>query len=87
MKLGDSKEWIALEKVLEEDPYYVEVRNRELERNPDNPRPLNPPIQSDHLWKAALPKGAKPGSHLIQVEATDNYGRLHHDQRLIRIVE
>lgn len=87
MKVGESGDWVTLEKVLEEDPYYVAVRNREMERDPENKRPLNPPIQSDHLWKAILPKGVGTGSHYIHVEATDAYDRLHKDQRVIRVVE
>lgn len=81
----DDGEWVEMEKVLEEDPYYVEVRNREIERNPEGKRHLNPPILSDHLWKAALPAGLTPGSREISVEATDAYGRPHRGKRIIRV--
>jgi hypothetical protein len=87
MAIGDGAETIVLEKVLEEDPYYVAVRQREMEAKPLFKGHLNGPILSGHLWKAKLPPGLKPGSHSIQVEATDAYDRLHKDRRLIRVVE
>lgn len=87
LRIGESAEWTELKKVLEEDPYYVEIRNREMERDPDAKRPLNPPVLSDHLWKGTLPAGLPIGSHLIEVEATDAYGRRHTGKRVIRIVE
>lgn len=87
MKLKGSDKWIVLEKVLEPDPTYLAVRDRETERAPDKKPRLNPPILSDHLWKAPLPAKLPVGSHLIQVEATDAYGRTHKDQRLIRITK
>jgi len=86
MRVGDSGEWITLEKVLEEDPYYVAVRDREMKARPTAKNHLNAPILSDHLWKGELPGPLEPGSHPIQVEATDAYDRLHKDQRLIRVV-
>lgn len=85
MRIGESKEWISLEKTLEPDPYYSEVREREIERELDPKMQLNAPINSDHLWKATLPAGLSPGPHLIQVEATDAYGRKHQCKRMIRV--
>ncbi|MCB1231822.1 MAG: calcineurin-like phosphoesterase family protein [Verrucomicrobiae bacterium] len=85
MRVGESEEWITLEKTLEPDPYYSEVRQREMERYPDSKNHLNAPIDSDHLWKAALPEGLKTGPNLIRVEATDAYGRKHVAERLIRV--
>ncbi len=85
MRVGESEEWITLEKTLEPDPYYSEVRAREMEREPEAKDHLNAPIESDHLWKAALPAGLKTGPNLIRVEATDAYGRKHEAERLIRV--
>ena len=87
MKLGDEGRWITLKQVFESDPYYVEVRDREMAARPDSKRHLNAPVPSAHLWKAALPAGLSPGTHLIDVEATDAYQRLHKDQRSIRVIE
>ena len=87
MRVGESGAWIVLEKVLEEDPYYVETRNREMAANPEAKNPLNAPILSDHLWKTFLPADLAAGSHPLQVEATDAYGRLWKAERIIRVVE
>ena len=83
MKVGDG-EWTEMEKVLEPDPHYVETRNREIETNPDGSQ-LNGPIASGHLWKTQLPTGLSLGNYLIEVEATDAYGRMHKGNRIIRV--
>ena len=85
MRLGKDSDWISLKKTLEPDPYYVEVRNREIKANPESKQILSGPIKSDHLWKANLPASLQPGSHLIEIEATDAYGRVHTGKRIIRI--
>jgi len=84
MKIGEDGKWMALEKVLEEDPYYVTMRNLEIKAYPEE-KPINAPIQSDHLWKGILPKTAPRGTHLIHVRTTDMYGRVFMDQRVIRL--
>jgi hypothetical protein len=86
MQAGTS-EWVTLEKVLEEDPFYVQTRDREIAADPESKRHLNGPIQSDHLWKGILPRNLPTGSLEIKVEATDAYGRLHKDSRLIRVTK
>lgn len=86
MKVGAS-EWVPLKKVLEEDPFYVQTRDREIAADPESKRHLNGPIQSGHLWKAMLPESLPVGSLQIEVEATDAYDRLHKDSRLIRVTE
>jgi hypothetical protein len=73
-----------MEKVLEPDPHYVETRNREIEANPDGSQ-LNGPIASGHLWKTQFPAGLSLGNYLIEVEATDAYGRMHKGNRIIRV--
>lgn len=87
LRVDGAGDWVTLEKVLEPDPYYVEVRNREMAQNPDAKDHLNAPVASAHLWKGRLPAGLKPGSRLIEVEATDHYGRSHQGKRLVRVVE
>lgn len=87
MRIGESNDWIILEKVREEDPHYVETRNREMAANPEATAPLNAPALSNHLWKGFLPLGLTPGSHALQVEATDAYDRLWKGGRVVRLVE
>ncbi len=45
------------------------------------------PDDTPHLWKAPLPANPAPGYHVIQVRATDMWGKVHTAQRIIRIVE
>lgn len=87
MRLGKSGEWIALKKVMEADPLYSATRQREIREKPAARNHLSGPIKSDHLWKVNLPAGIAPGSHLIEVNATDAYGKTHRGRRIIRIVE
>ncbi len=85
MRVGADEQEITLAKVAEKDPYYVSVRQREMQAAPDAV-PLNEPVDSAHLWKAKLPAGLTPGSHLIRVEATDAYAREWRAARMIRVV-
>jgi hypothetical protein len=86
MRVGDAGEWITLRKVEENDPHYVAVRQREIAKDPQGKRHLSGPVPSAHLWKGRLPASIAAGSHLIQVEATDAYGRPHQGRRVIRVV-
>ncbi len=86
MKVGAGG-WITLKKVLEEDPHYVQTRNREIAANPKGGGQLSGPIKSGHLWKGELPVDLPVGSHEIKVEATDAYDRMHLGSRLIRVTE
>ena len=86
MRVDEGSEWVELEKTAEPDPHYSAVRQREIAKDPDGKRHLNVPVPSAHLWKGKLPAGMRPGSHLIEIEATDAYGRPHTGKRLIRIV-
>lgn len=45
------------------------------------------PGDTPHLWKATLPATIIPGYHVIQVRATDMWGKTHSAQRIIRILE
>lgn len=87
MKVGEKGSWVSLEKVEEFDPQYVAIRDREMELNPEDKRQLNAPFPSAHLWKATLPANLDSGSQLIEVEATDAYGRVHQGDRVIRVLQ
>ena len=85
MKIGKDSDWIVLNKSVENDPSYVNAREREAKNSKSGKPELNPPSPSDHLWKAQIPAGLQFGSQLIEVEATDHYGRVHRGNRIIRI--
>ena len=85
MKIGKKSDWIQLKKTVENDPSYVNTREREAKNSKNGKSDLNPPSPSDHLWKIIIPSGLELGSHLIEIEATDHYGRVHKGNRVIRI--
>ncbi|MBT7981515.1 MAG: metallophosphoesterase [Akkermansiaceae bacterium] len=85
MRIGEGADWIPLKKTVENDPYYVELREREAINSKDGKTQLNPPSPSDHLWKVQIPSGLETGSHLIEIEATDHYGRPHKGKRVMRV--
>ena len=85
MRIGEGTDWIPLKKTMENDPYYVELREREALNSKDGKTQLNPPSPSNHLWKVQIPAGIETGSHLIEIEATDHYGRPHKGNRIIRV--
>ena len=87
MRLSKSDQWITLKKVMETDPFYSATRQREISGKLSPRSHLSGPIKSDHLWKANLPKGIAPGSHLIEINATDAYGKMHLGKRIIRVTE
>ena len=84
LKVKDRGGWVEMKKVAEADPYYVAMRQREMAADPNVN--LNEPVPSGHLWKANLPADLKVGSHLLMIEGTDAYGRVHTGQRIIRSV-
>mgnify|MGYP003315581115 CR=1 FL=1 len=85
MRVGSAGEWIALKKVLEQDPYLLALKKREKEQTEMLGRKLPAPKQSDHLWKAAMPDGLPVGEHLISVQTEDMWGRIFHASRSIRV--
>jgi len=87
MRIGESGNWIPLQKTEEFDPQFVAIRDREIALNPEGKGHLNAPVPSAHLWKASLPADLSPDSHLIEIKATDDYGNTHKGKRLVRVVE
>jgi 3',5'-cyclic AMP phosphodiesterase CpdA len=85
MRLGESGDWTPLWREAREDPYYLAAIERDLRRVP-RPRYFLPPaIESPHLWAGTLPANPPPGTHTIEVRATDMYGQVFRAHRVIRI--
>jgi hypothetical protein len=85
MRIGTGGDWIDLEKTVEEDPYFLALKEFE-KANPEKltNRTLGNPSKSNHLWKAPVPAGLVPGEHLIYVETEDMYGRIFNASRSLR---
>ena len=77
MRVGRSGEWIRLEKVLEADPYFLELKRKEETAVTLRGRPLPKATASHHLWQA--------GTHRLWVRTEDAYGRVFHASRVIRV--
>lgn len=84
-RTSPAEPWVVLEKVLEHDPLYVEIRDREMAQEKPPGRPLNAPVASRHLWKGDIPKGLQPGAHVLFIEARLADGRVFQDRRVIRV--
>lgn len=86
-RVGAKGPWQTLEKTVEQDPYFAMLKEREASTPEEHlkGRPLPKIILSDHLWKAPLPEGLKPGVHRIYVKTEDQYGRVFEASRVMRV--
>ncbi|MBW7864169.1 MAG: calcineurin-like phosphoesterase C-terminal domain-containing protein [Candidatus Hydrogenedentes bacterium] len=50
-------------------------------------RRLSGPADTGHLWRAALPAGLAPGSHVVTVRTTDMFGRSYSAARMFVVTE
>ncbi|MCP5517091.1 MAG: calcineurin-like phosphoesterase C-terminal domain-containing protein [Verrucomicrobiales bacterium] len=85
MRLDPDGDWIRLTKVLEEDPYFLELKRIEASGVALRGRELTSAKKSNHLWKGLLPANLAPGVHRIRVRSEDQYGRVFNGSRSIRI--
>jgi hypothetical protein len=81
----DVGEWVALERVVREDPYYLALKHAEEGEHAPRGTKLPKASKSPHLWRGTLPAGPAPGTHLIEVRTTDMFGQSYVGRRLIRI--
>lgn len=84
----ENGDWRPMRKVNEQDPI-VSLRRVEWdtsERLLEGARPSNP-VLSKHLWKARLPTDLPLGEQVIEVRATDMFGRTFHGRHTYRIVD
>jgi hypothetical protein len=83
-RLGEG-EWLPMERVVREDPYYAAMKALEAGDTPPPGRKLPKAGKSPHLWAAPLPVAPPRGVHGIEVRATDHWGRVVTGRRVIRI--
>ncbi len=95
--------WKEMEKVDKYDPYYLKIdqrwkRFKELKLReqweetfgaeatpPGSPMPA--PRISTHLWETNIGSNFPSGRHVVEVRATDRYGRVFTDVSTLRVVE
>ena len=88
MTLDGGASWLPMERFTGTDPECARMQAM-------NPHRLDgvwgwdvdEPSRTGHLWRARLPEGMKPGTHLLTVRATDLFGQTHTGHRVIRILE
>ena len=85
MRIGRQQPWQTMERSVEIDPAFQKVVASEAALQDKTWRALPNPKPSTHLWRAKLPKRVKPGTHLIEIRATDWQQRRHTAQRVIRV--
>jgi hypothetical protein len=86
MRIG-AGEWTRMAQVIAPDPKLIKTVEREaaiLAQTP-NFRKLPEPGPSAHLWQGPIPTGLAPGTHRIDVRATDHWGRVFDSHRLLRV--
>jgi hypothetical protein len=85
MRVRGVGDWQVLERVERPDPLYLAIGRREADLEGRRGYKLPPPIPSPHLWAGTLPPDVPPGTALLDVRATDMFGRTHTAHRLIRV--
>lgn len=96
-RMGESGNWIPMERVVRTDPYFEQLKQREeslssqlppVERGPNLPwRPLPSSYKTPHIWRANLPESPAVGTQRVEVRTTDMFGKIYTDSRSIRVVE
>jgi hypothetical protein len=80
--------WQTMEHVRAVDPKLQRTFEREaalLDLKKDAWRALSKPKPSTHLWKGVLNLPLPEGSPAIEIRATDHWGRVYEDRRIIRV--
>jgi hypothetical protein len=84
LRFGERGRWMPMEKILEEDPAYRTMYERD--KTVQAPyRSLPDPIRSPHLWKLKLGTRVQPGIHPIHVRTTDMFGQTYVATRVLRV--
>lgn len=94
MRVDDQSDWMTLEQTEARDPANMKLHELspilDLEFKGESLDEtlgwkMDYPSKSRHFWKGKLPSGLKPGTHLLEVQATDFYGQTFTAHRIFRI--
>ncbi len=82
----DNGDWKPMIFVEETDPSFVSglFRWDTSDTLLSGRRPSNA-VRSTHLWRMAFPGGLTPGEHVIEVKATDMFGKVFSQKRTFRV--
>lgn len=86
MRIG-SGDWTKMTSTVRPDPTYQRIYAQEelVAKKPWLKLPT--PKNSSHLWEATLPADLTPGSHLIEVRASNVFGKTYSGRRIIRVTK
>lgn len=73
---------VRMEPQRRQDPFVKEV----FARNRATKKPWVKAEPCSHLWAAPLPADLEAGTHHIEVQVTDEYGRAHRDHLVLEVV-
>lgn len=86
MRVG-SGDWVKMTSTVRPDPTYQKLYDQE-ELVADKPwKKLPTPKDSSHLWEAMLPADLSTGSHLIEVRASNVFGKTYTGRRIVRVIK
>lgn len=82
----DGGAWKPMSYTIEWDPAYLNLLHQwDMTDEVIPGRRPNEPRECLHLWKAPLPSNLAPGEHVIEVKATDMFGKSYVTQSSYRI--
>ncbi len=88
LRIGDNGSWRTMTQTSKIDENYARRRAESVEWANAAPgrRPLSQPVVTDHHWTLEVEtSGLAEGLHVIEVETTDAYGRVHTGRRMVRL--
>ena len=94
MRVDDQSDWMTLEQTETRDPANMKLHEispiLDLEFKGESLDEtlgwkMDYPSKSRHFWQGKLPASLKPGTHLLEVQATDFYGQTFTAHRIFRV--
>ncbi|WP_298859968.1 calcineurin-like phosphoesterase family protein [uncultured Gimesia sp.] len=86
IQIGAGGSWVPMQYKPGIDPSFKKLSETENAVKEKSYRNLPKPKISPHLWKAKLPAGLKPGTHLLRVRTVELDGDKHQSGRVIRVL-
>ncbi len=84
LRVGETP-WQAMQQVTLRDPAFLAERSREAALVNRTWTELPGPHATPHMYRAMLPTGLPPGTHAIEIKATEQDGQEHFGRRILRV--
>jgi len=85
MRVGADGTWMPMTQSPAQDPAYLALKELEKGERPPLGRTLPGPAAPSHMWRAKLPAGLAPGTHVITVRTRDMFGQTYEARRIFRV--